>query len=197
MSQPEDPLLQALQRETHLEVLMPRMLSGTLQGNLLRLFTYMIRPRRILEIGTFTGYSAICMAQALQPGGRLHTIDINAEQEGRIRKYLKLSGTEDRVQLHLGEAARIIPTLQEAWDLVFIDADKENYSLYYDLVFPAVRAGGYLIADNVLWSGKVLQAKKDKETLAIHTFNEKIHADERVEPLLLPIRDGLMICRKK
>ena len=193
---PETDDLKALNRETHAKVLMPQMLSGHVQGTLLRTFSYMIRPKAILEVGTYTGYSAINMAMGLQEGGKLHTIDINEELEDMIRRYIDQSGVGDKIQLHIGNALDIIPRLNETFDLVFIDADKVNYAKYYDLVFDKVRTGGFIIADNVLWSGKVLDDKKDKDTQAIHDYNEKIHADERVENILLPVRDGLMVARK-
>lgn len=193
---PETDELKSLNRETHAKVLMPQMLSGHVQGTLLRTFSFMIRPKAILEVGTYTGYSAINMAMGLQEGGKLHTIDINEELEDMIRRYINQSGVGDKIQLHIGNALDIIPRLNETFDLVFIDADKVNYAKYYDLVFDKVSTGGFIIADNVLWSGKVLDDKKDKDTQAIHDYNEKIHADERVENILLPVRDGLMVARK-
>lgn len=193
---PETEELQALNRETHAKVLMPQMLSGHVQGSLLRTFSFMLQPKAILEVGTYTGYSAINMAMGLQQGGVLHTIDINEELEDMIRRYLENSGLADKIQLHIGNALDIIPRLDETFDLVFIDADKINYANYYDLVFDKVRKGGFIIADNVLWSGKVLDEKKDKDTQAIHDYNQKIHNDDRVENILLPVRDGLMVARK-
>jgi caffeoyl-CoA O-methyltransferase len=196
-SEPE--VLNKLNRETHLKMLMPQMLSGALQGMALKLFSQMIRPKNILEIGTFTGYSAICLAQGLQQGGKLHTLEVNEEFKEMILRYFKEAGVESKIQLHIGSAVHILPTLKEEFDLVFIDADKENYCTYYDLVFPKVRQGGFIIADNVLWSGKVLNSpmKMDKETKALFDYNEKIQGDSRVENMLLPLRDGLMIARKK
>ena len=195
-TQPEAEVLQQLARETWLEVLMPRMLSGHIQGEFLRMIVRMLKPKRILEIGTYTGYSAISMAMGMESGAMLHTIDKNSELETRIRKYLKLANVEDKVTLHIGDATKIISSLNEKWDLVFIDADKENYSRYFDLVIDNVNSGGFIVADNVLWSGKVLDEKKDDETKAIDDYNKKVLADNRVENLLLPVRDGLMICRK-
>ena len=195
-TQPEAEVLQQLVRETWLEVLMPRMLSGHIQGEFLRMIVRMLKPKRILEIGTYTGYSAISMAMGMESGAMLHTIDKNSELETRIRKYLKLANVEDKVTLHIGDATKIISSLNEKWDLVFIDADKENYSRYFDLVIDNVNSGGFIVADNVLWSGKVLDEKKDDETKAIDDYNKKVLADNRVENLLLPVRDGLMICRK-
>jgi len=187
-----------LNRETHAQVLMPRMLSGHLQGQLLRMFSMMIQPRRLLEIGTYTGYSAICLAAGLQPGGTLDTIDINDELATMATRYFGRAGVDDRITLHTGKALEIVPGMKEPLDLIFIDADKINYSNYYDLVFPKLRPGGYLIADNVLWSGKVTGEpdRMDADTRALHRFNEKVRQDERVFHVLLPVRDGLMVVRK-
>jgi predicted O-methyltransferase YrrM len=192
----ENDLLRSINRDTHAQVLMPRMLSGHLQGRLLSMISCMIRPTTILEIGTYTGYSALCMAQGLQPNGKLITIDVNEELEDRVRGYFRESGVEDRIDFRIGKASEILPTLSERFDLVFIDADKENYSLYYDLVIDRVNLNGFVLADNVLWSGKVLDAKPDKDTRAIIEFNRKIQADPRVENVLLPVRDGIMVVRK-
>lgn len=197
---PENEVQQALNRETYANVLMPRMLSGHLQGRVLSMFSQMLRPRRILEIGTYTGYSALCMAEGLTDDGILHTIDINEELETMVRSHIAKAGFENKIQFHIGNAMQIVPALNETFDLVFIDADKENYSHYYDMVFDKLRTGGIIIADNVLWSGKVLDEKelaKDVETKALDQFNKKIHADSRVENVLMPIRDGLMVVRKK
>ncbi len=197
---PENEVQQALNRETYANVLMPRMLSGHLQGRVLSMFSQMLRPRRILEIGTYTGYSALCMAEGLTDDGILHTIDINEELETMVRAHIAKAGFEKKIQFHIGNAMQIVPALNETFDLVFIDADKENYSHYYDMVFDKLRTGGIIIADNVLWSGKVLDEKelaKDVETKALDQFNKKIHTDSRVENVLLPIRDGLMVVRKK
>lgn len=198
-SQEETAILKKINRETHAKVLSPRMLSGHMQGNFLSMISHMIRPRLILEIGTYTGYSAICLAQGLQPGGTLHTIDVNEELEKMVRANFEEARLGGSIQYHTGNAVEIIPQLHEMFDLVFIDADKKNYSNYYDLVFDKVRSGGYIIADNVLWSGKVLDLEKnrDQETQLIDAFNKKVHADTRVEHMLLPLRDGLMIVRKK
>jgi caffeoyl-CoA O-methyltransferase len=197
-SQPENEVLKKLNRETHLKVLSPRMLSGHLQGNFLSMISKMIKPLQILEIGTFTGYSAICLAQGLQPGGKLHTIDNNEQLEKMTRSFFEQAGLASIIHYYIADAAELIPTLNEQFDMVFIDADKKNYSNYYDMVFDKVRPGGYIIADNVLWSGKVLDTEKnnDRETVLIHEFNKKIHNDPRVEHQLIPIRDGLMIARK-
>ena len=195
---PEDAVMAELNRETHAQVLMPRMLSGHLQGQLLRMFSLMIRPRRILEIGTYTGYSAICLAAGLQPGGTLDTIDVNDELAPMAARYFRRAGVDDRIRLHTGKAMDIVPGIEGPFDIVFIDADKINYSTYYDLVFPNLQPGGYLIADNVLWSGKVTgdPAGMDADTRALHRFNEKVRQDERVFHVLLPVRDGLMVVRK-
>ncbi|OFY84200.1 MAG: methyltransferase [Bacteroidetes bacterium RIFCSPLOWO2_12_FULL_35_15] len=198
-SQPESEVLKKLNRETYAKILMPRMLSGHMQGNLLSMLSKMIQPKHILEIGTYTGYSAICLVQGLQNEGKLHTIDINEELEKMVRSFFNEAGLTDKIDYHIGNALKIIPHLNETFDLVFIDADKKNYTAYYDLVFDKVRSGGYIIADNVLWSGKVLDAKDkmDADTKAIDFFNKKVHSDNRVEHMLLPVRDGLMIARKK
>jgi predicted O-methyltransferase YrrM len=195
----ESELLYRLNRETHLTILQPRMLSGHLQGRTLSMLSKMIRPKNILEIGTYTGYSAICLAEGLVAGGALHTIDINEELETITNKYFKESPFSDQIQQHIGNALEIIPTLDIDFDLVFIDADKENYLNYYNLLIDKVKSGTILIADNVLWSGKVTEEAnpKDFETIALQQFNTAIQNDERVENLLFPIRDGLMIIRKK
>ena len=196
---PESSTLKELNRETNATVLMPRMLSGHLQGRLLSMISHMIQPKRILEIGTYTGYSAICLSEGLREGGILHTIDNNEEIKAMALNYFKKAGAEQKIKLYTGDALKIIPTLNETWDLVFIDADKKNYSAYYDMVFPQMRKGGFIIADNVLWSGKVLDdpQKMDSDTKAIADFNKKIMIDIRVENILLPIRDGLLIARVK
>ena len=198
-SDTELDVLKRLNRETHLKMTMPQMLSVHMQGLMLQMFSKMIRPKNILEIGTFTGYSAICLAQGLQENGKLHTIDVNEEFKEIITRYIKEAGLEGKITLHLGAAVNILPTLKEEFDLVFIDADKENYSNYYDLVFPKVKQGGFIIADNVLWSGKTLDSpmKMDKETKYLYDYSIKIQSDSRVENVLLPLRDGLTIARKK
>jgi caffeoyl-CoA O-methyltransferase len=195
-SAPEEEVLAKLNRETHLKVMLPQMLSGHIQGNFLKMISYMLRPKRILEIGTFTGYSAICFARGLAENGKLYTIDVNEELEEMVRKYFKEAGVENQIDFRIGNALNIIPDIDETFDLVFIDADKINYSNYYDLVFDKVRKGGFIIADNVLWSGKVTEEKHDKDTAALQAYNEKINSDLRVENYLVPIRDGLMVARK-
>lgn len=193
----EPSLLKELNRETHAKVLMPRMLSGHLQGRFLSMISHMMRPKKILEIGTYTGYSALCFAEGLAEDGILHTIDINDELSGIINSYFNRSGFSKKIHTHFGDASNIIPSIEGPFDIVFIDADKVNYSKYFDLVFEKVRKGGLIIADNVLWSGKILDAgKADKDTKALMAFNEKIQKDDRIENVLVPVRDGLMIIRK-
>ena len=196
-SEAESDLLSKLNRETWSKMVQPRMLSGHIQGRILSTLSHMIRPRRILEIGTFTGYSALCLAEGLTEDGKLFTIDVNEEFEEIIQRYLVESKMDGKIELKIGNALDIIPSLDEVFDLVFIDADKENYSNYYDLVFDKIRQGGYIIADNVLWSGKVVEENPDAETKALMDYNEKVHSDPRVENVLFPVRDGLMVCRKK
>lgn len=196
-SAPEDVVLSKLNRETHLKVMLPQMLSGHIQGNFLKMMSYMVKPECILEIGTYTGYSAICLAQGLSPKGTLYTIDINAELEDMCRKYFDEAGLTSKIDYRIGNALEIIPQIKTPLDLVFIDADKLNYSNYFDLVVDQVRPGGFIIADNVLWSGKVCKEDHDKDTAALHAYNEKVNKDERVENYLVPIRDGLMVARKR
>ncbi len=193
-SSPESPLMYRINRETHLEVLQPRMLSGHLQGNFLSMISKMMQPKRILEIGTYTGYSALALAEGLPSDGLLYTIDNNEELFSRVRSYFDAHEKGKQIHSILGNALEVIPTLSQTWDLVFIDADKLNYSAYFDLVFPRVRKGGFIIADNVLWSGKVLDEKiNDKDTAAVRNFNKKIAENPALFKLLLPIRDGLML----
>ena len=173
------------------------MLSGFVQGRLLSMFSHMIKPRVVLEIGTYLGYSALCFAEGLADGGKVITLDIQEDTNAVARSFVEKSDFRDSIEFHLGFATDIIPTLVETFDLIFIDADKPNYSNYYDLVIDKVRAGGFIIADNVLWSGQVLDDEKDENTQALHEYNQKIIADERVENILLPIRDGLMVSRKR
>ena len=197
-SSPEPDVLKKLNRETNVKVHFPRMLSGHIQGNLLKMISCMLRPQRILEIGTYTGYSSICLSEGLTENGILHTIEINPEHEDMIRKYHSEAGLSEKINLHIGNALDIIPTIDGQFDLTFIDADKENYLNYFHLVFNKVRKGGFILADNVLWDGKVLKDSlpSDTETRVIKEFNEFIQKDKRVENLLLPFRDGLMIIRK-
>lgn len=197
-SSSEPELLARLNRETHLKVLQPRMLSGHLQGRVLSMLMKMIQPQRILEIGTYTGYSAICMAEGLAPSGELHSIDINEELTDFVQKYVNEAGYQDKIKLHVGNALEIIPRLKENWDVVFIDADKNNYINYYNLLIDKLNSGSYIIADNVLWSGKVIEDynQQDEDTKTLIDFNQMIQEDERVENVLFPIRDGLMVVRK-
>jgi predicted O-methyltransferase YrrM len=194
----EGDVLAALNRETYAKVMTPRMLSGHLQGQVLRMFSQMINPKNILEIGTYTGYSALCLVDGLQEGGKLITIDINEELQDIIKRYIAEARKEEQIDLRIGNALDIIPTLDQTFDLVFIDADKENYSNYFDKVFDKVSIGGYIIADNVLWSGKVLEqdASLDKDTVALKEYARKLKTDPRVEVVMLPIRDGLLLARK-
>jgi caffeoyl-CoA O-methyltransferase len=198
MSSPELPVLAALQRETHIREMQALMLSGHLQGSFLRMISNMIRPEKILEIGTFTGYSAICLAQGLVPGGRLHTIEIEEERRELAEKYFEASGCAARITAHFGDATEILKELKEDWDLVFIDADKINYERYFDLVIEELKPGGLIIADNVLYEGKVLlpEDQQGKNEKAMHRFNLKIKNDDRVEVLILPVRDGISVIRK-
>ncbi len=194
---PESALLKKLNRETHAHVLKPRMLSGHMQGRVLALWSQMIQPNLILEIGTYTGYSALCLAEGLTENGKLITIEVNEEMEPFIKKHFAESAYAHKIELKIGDAEEIVPTLPNEIDLVFIDANKKSYAKYFDMVIGKVRKNGIIIADNVLWSGKVVQENKiDAATQTLLNFNAKIQADERVENILLPIRDGLMIARK-
>ena len=194
----ENDLLKELNRQTHIQILQPRMLSGHLQGKVLSMISHMIQPNRVLEVGTYTGYSALSIAEGLSKDGKIVTIDINEELEPFIRSYFERSSFNDKIDFLVGNAVEVIPTLNEIWDIVFIDADKENYSIYFDLVINQVRKGGFIIVDNVLWSGKVVQEVEanDKETKGIIEFNSKVKEDSRVENVLFTIRDGLMVLRK-
>lgn len=197
-SEEEPVLLQQLRKETWQKVLVPRMLSGHLQGRLLSLISKMIRPKNILEIGTYTGYATLCLAEGLADNGLIHTIDHNEELVDFQKKYFKQADLDTRIKQYTGEALTILPTLQQSYDLVFIDADKVNYSRYFDLVINKVNKGGIILSDNVLWSGKVIEKvkKNDRDTSAIIAYNLKLKNDNRVENLLLPIRDGINISRK-
>ncbi|MFZ9004950.1 MAG: O-methyltransferase [Robiginitalea sp.] len=195
-SESEPDLLQELARETHLKVLMPRMITGHYQGRVLSLISRLVRPENILEIGTYTGYSALCLAEGLQAGGRLHTIDKNDELTGMQRRYFDRSPYGKQILQHTGMALEVLPTLKLAFDLVFIDADKSEYPQYYEKVLPMVRPGGLILFDNVLWSGKVLGPVDPKDTAAriLSEFNNALMEDKRVRTVMLPIRDGLTIC---
>ena len=189
-------LLQDLERETKYKILMPRMLSGHLMGSMLQFISCIKQPNYILEIGTYTGYSAICLAQGLQENGHLHTIEINEELKDFAGKYFKKSKLNEKITLHIGNALDVIPKIDILFDIIFIDADKKNYCAYYDLAIQKLNKGGLLLIDNVLWSGKVLSKpkKNDIETIEIQKLNQKITSDERVKNMILPLRDGLMIC---
>ena len=198
-SENEPELLYQLNRETHINVLRPRMLSGHFQGRVLSMLSHMIQPKNVLEVGTYTGYSALCFAEGLAEGGKILTIDKNEELEDLVNEYIQKSEYKNAIECRIGDAMEIIPTLQEEYDLVFIDADKSNYINYYNLVFDKVAKGGYIIIDNVLWSGKVIEEVEpgDNDTRVLIDLNKLIHEDDRVQEVLFPIRDGLMIARKK
>lgn len=193
----EPEVLKLLNRETHLKVLLPRMLSGHFQGRVLSMISKMVKPNRILELGTYTGYSAICLSEGLNEGGKLITIDINAELEPFVRSFFEKAEVSNKIDYIIGDGTKVVPELDEKFDLVFIDADKKNNGTYYDLVFDKVNSGGFILIDNVLWSGKVIDENPDKDTKVILAFNEKIQNDERVENIMLPIRDGVLLVRKK
>ncbi|AMR26322.1 methyltransferase [Hymenobacter psoromatis] len=200
-SEPEPLLLYQLWRETHLQLLMPRMATGHWQGRLLSMLSHLTKPRKILEIGTFTGYATLCLAEGLAEGGHLHTLEVNPERERRIRRYVAAAGLSAAITLHLGTARDSLAGLVgEVWDLVFIDADKINNNLYFELVINQVRPGGLLIVDNVLWGGKALSTyslkANDHDTRAVRAFNDQVQHDPRVVPLLLPVRDGLLLLRR-
>jgi predicted O-methyltransferase YrrM len=197
--EPEDAVLRELDRETHLNVVGARMISGHLQGQALTMLSKMISPKTILEIGTFTGYSAICLAKGLQENGKLITIEIDDELESFAKKYFEKAGVQHKIEQRIGAALKIIPTLNETFELVFIDAHKPEYPAYYKAIFDKVNNGGYIIADNTLWSGKVLEvtAEDDLQTRGIIEFNTLIKNDTRVEKVILPLRDGMTIIRKK
>lgn len=192
----EGELLKRINRDTHAHVLRPRMLSGHLQGRLLSMISHMLKPRRILEIGTYTGYSALCLAEGLAPGGTLITLDNNEELETRVRNYFAQSRYNSQIDFRIGNAVTLLTKIDGPFDLVFIDADKENYTAYYDAVFDKLPVGGIIMADNVLWGGKVTEPKPDKDTRAVMAFNERVKDDARVEQVLLPIRDGFTLIRK-
>lgn len=198
-SDEEGSLLAALNRDANVNLLRPRMLSGHLQGRILKMFCRMLKPKRVLEIGTYTGYATLSMAEALEKDAEIHTLEINDEMEDFIRKYVSQSPDKDKIKLYFGDAMEIIPAMDESFDLVFIDADKRLYSDYYDLIFDKLPAGALILADNTLWDGKVLEPlhPADKQTAGILAFNDKIKADQRVEKVILPLRDGLTMIWKK
>ncbi|MEI6766642.1 MAG: O-methyltransferase [Bacteroidota bacterium] len=195
----EDTLLQRLRRDTHLTTINPRMISGPVQGKLLQLLCAMIQAGSVLEIGTFTGYSAICLARGISAEGMVHTVEMNPEFEDMAQQYFNESGLADKIKIYIGDAFEVVPDLDFIYDLAFIDGDKEHYPAFYELVFDRVRSGGYIFADNVLWGGKVLNpgSHPDKETQGIMKFNEMVLKDTRAEKVFLPLRDGLFIIRKK
>lgn len=195
-SSTEPEYLARINRDTHAQVLSPRMLSGHFQGRLLSMISHMIKPSCILEIGTYTGYSALCLAEGLASGGRVITIDINEELESRVRKNFSESPYASCIELLIGDARKIIPKLDIHPDLVFIDADKKGYAEYFELILPRISSGAWILIDNVLWDGKVLDEKPDAKTRVMLDFNQKIAADPRVEKIVLPIRDGLTLVRK-
>lgn len=193
----EDPVLAELNRYTHLKVVHPRMLSGQVLGGFLTMFSKLISPMQILEVGTYTGYSAICLAKGLKTGGKLTTLELNDELRETALSFFKKAGLENSIELINGDALKIIPELPGPFDLVFIDANKENYPAYFELLVDKVKSGGFILADNVLWGGKVLgDIGNDSSTKAIHKFNKLVTSNPRVENLILPIRDGLMLCKK-
>jgi caffeoyl-CoA O-methyltransferase len=195
---PEEPVLAELNRLTYQKVLNPRMLSGHLQGRLLTFFSQMIQPEKILEIGTFTGYSAICLAKGLKPGGILHTIEINDELKDISLSYFKKAGVENKIMLHNGNAIEIISNLSDSFDLVFIDGEKSEYPVYLELVLPKLKNGGFIMADNVFWNGKVLNPDclKDPSTAGIMRFCEAVNKNPKLQSTIIPLRDGLMLIRK-
>lgn len=195
---PEGSYLHALYRDTNLRLLYPRMASGHLQGRLLKMLVRMVRPRQVLEIGTYSGYSALCIAEGLEPGATLHTIEVNDEQEDFTRPWLEQSAYADRIRFYIGDALEVVPRLGLTFDLAFVDGDKRRYTDYYEMLLPRLASGGYLLADNTLWDGHVLEPHPaDRQTLGIQAFNDRVAQDERVEKVILPLRDGLTIIRKK
>lgn len=195
----EPDYLAKINRKTHLKMINPRMLSGHLQGRVLSMLSKMIQPGRILEVGTYTGYSALCLAEGLSAKGKLHTIECDDELEDFIRENIQSSPYQEQIVLHIGDAKKLIPEMDVMFDLVFLDADKREYQVYYDAVFPKLRKGGFMLVDNTLWDGKVLLEvdERDNQTEAIRKFNDYVAADSRVEKLILPLRDGLTLIRKK
>ena len=197
---PESDYLKALFRATHVQLLRPRMASGHLQGRMLKMFVQMIRPRQVLEIGTYSGYSALCLAEGLEEGALLHTFEINDEQEDFTRRWIEGSPYADKIRFYIGDALQLVPQLGITFDLAFIAGNKRNYVDYYEMVMRCLRPGGYIIADNTLWDGHVLETatpSSDTQTLGIKAFNDLVAADSRVETVILPLRDGLTILRKK
>lgn len=196
---PESEYLKSLYRDTHVKLLRPRMASGHLQGRMLKMFVEMVRPRQILEIGTYSGYSALCLAEGLQEGGMLHTFEINDEQEDFTRPWLEHSPYADKIRFYIGDALELVPALELTFDMAFIDGDKRKYIEYYEMTLEHLSEGGYIIADNTLWDGHVLEQPRntDAQTIGIKAFNDLVAQDVRVEKVILPLRDGLTIIRKK
>lgn len=197
---PEGEYLHALWRDTQLKLMYGQMASGHIQGRLLKMLVTMIRPKRVLELGTFSGYSALSMAEGLEDGAELHTFEIFDEQEDFLRPWFEKSNYADKIHLHIGDALQLVPQMNEEWDMVFIDADKRQYTDYYEMVLPLVRPGGYIIADNTLWYGRVTETntrESDRQTLNIKAFNDLVAKDDRVEKVIVPVRDGLTLIRKK
>ena len=196
----EGDLLAALNREAYVKLLHPRMIAGHLQGRILKMFCRMIRPKRVLEVGTYTAYATLCMAEGLDDDALIHSIEINDEMQLFINKFLEQSPDKDKIRIHWGDGRTIIPTLNEIFDMVFIDADKRDYGMFYDLIFPYVRPGGIILVDNTLWAGKVTDEENmptDRQIRSIIAFNEKIKNDSRIEKVILPLRDGLTVIYKK
>jgi predicted O-methyltransferase YrrM len=196
----EGALLASLSRDAHVRLLRPRMIAGHLQGRLLKMFCRMIRPRRVLEIGTYTSYATLCMAEGMDDGAQIHSVEINDEMEPFVRQYLEQSPDREKIHIHWGDVADVLPRLNEMFDMVYIDADKRDYCAYYELVFPYVRQGGHILADNTLWSGKVMDeevAASDRHTQGIRDFNKMIKNDSRIEKVIIPLRDGLTVIYKK
>lgn len=195
-STPMDQLLYQLDRETHLKTLAPRMSSGPIQGRILSVISNLVNPKYILEIGTFTGYSTLNLVRGLQAEGHLITLEVNAELSYISNKYFELSGYGDRITQHVGDAKEILPTLDYEFDLVFLDAAKRDYPIYYEQIMPKLKSGGIILADNILWSGKILDEKKDKTSIILDEFNKQVVNDPRVENVILPLRDGINVIRK-
>lgn len=199
-SDAEGDYLHALWRDTQLRLLYGQMASGHVQGRLLKMLVRMIRPQRVLELGTFSGYSALCMAEGLEPGAELHTFEVFDEQEDFLRPWFERSEYADRIHLHIGNALQLVPEMDVEWDMVFVDADKREYVQYYEMVLPRLKPGGYIVADNTLWYGRVIEKDtrdSDLQTLGIKAFNDVVAQDDRVEKVIVPIRDGLTLIRKK
>lgn len=194
---PQSQILYELERETNLKTLAPQMISGHLQGRFLSMISQMMHPKRILEIGTFTGYAALCLAEGLAEDGILHTIEVKKELGYLINKYIEKAGFQNKIKSHIGDAKKIIPSLDEVFDMVMIDAGKMDNEFYFEMILKKVRTGGVILVDNVLWSGKVVENKNDRDTKTINAFNKKMHDDSRIENLILPIRDGMMMLRKR